>query len=98
MIKRIIILAIAGCFFLENIVMHIVKGADAAYCMENPGEKDGTEKEDGAKKDKKEDFTVTLHYKYYLLRDSLKNRFYIFEEPTYFQYAPEINLPPPDAV
>ena len=98
MIKRIIILAIASCFFLENIVIHIVIRNDAAYYAGESGENDASEKEDGAKKDKKEDYKISSYYKYYFISDILNNNFHFFDEQTYFEYCPEINLPPPDLV
>lgn len=53
MIIRIIILAIATCFFLENIVVHIVIGKNTTYYLTEAGENDASENEDEAKKEKK---------------------------------------------
>jgi len=97
MLKHLIILAITSCFFFENIVVHLVMGNDAAYYMEDCNENDASEKEDVAKKDKKEDYNISSCYKYYFISDVLNHRFHIFEEQPYFEYAPEILLPPPDA-
>jgi hypothetical protein len=98
MIKRIIILAIASCFFLENIVVYIVIRNDETYYLADSGENDASESEDGAKKDKKEDYKISSSYKYYFISDTLKNNFHFFDEQTYSEYCPEINLPPPDKV
>ena len=96
MIKRIIILVIASCFFLENIVVCIVLKNNAAYYSGESDENDTSESEDGLKKDKKEDYKINAFYKYYFLSDALKNNFHLFDEQTYSGYCPEINLPPPD--
>jgi hypothetical protein len=98
MIKRIIILAIAACFFLENIVVYIVIRNEPTYYLGDSDENDASGNEDGTKKDKKEDYKISSYYKYYFISDTLKNNFHFFDEQTYFEYCPEINLPPPDLV
>jgi hypothetical protein len=96
MIIRVLILAITSCFFLDNIVMHIVIRNDAAYYLTGAGENGASENEDEAKKDKKDDYSICAHYKYFFISDILNNRFHFFDEKPYFEYCPEINLPPPD--
>ncbi|MEO5682885.1 MAG: hypothetical protein ABIQ88_09600 [Chitinophagaceae bacterium] len=98
MIKRIIILLIASCFFLENIAICIVIRNNKTYYIEDSGENDASENEDGAKKDKKEDYKINSPYKYFFVSDKLNNNFHFFDEQTYFEYCPEINLPPPDTI
>ena len=95
MLKRIIILLIASCFFLENTVVYIVIKNNETYSADT-GENDASENEDGAKKDKKEDYKISSRYKYFFVSDILNNNFHFFDEQTYFEYCPEINLPPPD--
>ena len=97
MLKQIIILVITSCFFLENIVVHIVLGNDAAYYLEDAAENGASEKEDVAKKDKKEDYNINSCLNYYHISDTINQLSHFFEERPYFQYAPEILLPPPDA-
>jgi hypothetical protein len=98
MIKRLLILAVTVCFFLENIVVCIVIRNEETYCIGDSDEKDACEHEDDVKKDKKEDYKISSYYKYYFISDIVNNNFRFFDEQTYFEYCPEINLPPPDLV
>lgn len=97
MLKQLIILVIASCFFLENIVVHIVRSSDAAYCMEETGNADSPVKED-LKKDKKDDYNINAYHKYFFVSNTFNSSFHFFDEQTYSAFKTEIHLPPPDAV
>ncbi len=96
MLKQLIILAIASCFFLENIVVPIVRKSDAVYCMEETGNADTPVKED-IKKDKKEDYNINAYHKYFFISNAFNSSFHFFDEQTYSACKPEIHVPPPDA-
>ena len=97
MLKQLVILAIACCFFMENIVVHVVRTSDAAYCLEESGDVDAPVKED-FKKDTKEDCNINYYHKYVFISNTLYSSFHFFDEQTYSACKPEIHLPPPDAV
>jgi hypothetical protein len=98
MLKKIIILVLALCFFIENVVVNIVISKENTCCLSDSSENDASENEEQGKTGKKEEYKINSCYEFCFLNDRLENEFHLFDEKTYFEYCLEINSPPPDAV